>query len=77
MISSSECGWKPNDNRVWKDVVLVPTGSTVDILAEFTQPGELIAHRHIAEHLEAGMSFLFTVSQPVGNIDTKILSPLK
>lgn len=68
---------KPNDNLVWKDVVLVPAGSTVDILVEFTQAGEWIAHCHIAEHLEAGMSFIFSVTQSVGNIDTMTLSPLK
>ncbi len=53
---------KPNDNMVWKDTVLVPSGSTVDILVDFTNPGEWMIHCHIAEHLEAGMMASFTVS---------------
>ncbi len=52
---------KPSDNLVWKDTVLVPTGSTVDILVDFTNPGEWMFHCHIAEHLEAGMMASFTV----------------
>ena len=69
---------KPNDNLVWKDVVLVPTGSTVDILVQFTEPGEWVAHCHIAEHLEAGMMFSFTVNESQGGgFDTIQLSPLK
>ncbi len=69
---------KPNDNLVWKDVVLVPAGSTVDILMQFTEPGEWVAHCHIAEHLEAGMLFSFSVS-PSSTISpaTTLLSPLE
>ncbi|MEM3065094.1 MAG: multicopper oxidase family protein [Candidatus Nitrosotenuis sp.] len=68
----------PNDNLVWKDVVLVPTGSTVDILVQFTEPGEWVAHCHIAEHLEAGMMFSFTVNpSSLISPDTTLLSPLK
>ena len=52
---------KPNDNLVWKDTVLVPKGSTVDILVEFTNPGKWMMHCHIAEHLEAGMMGMFSV----------------
>ena len=44
-----------NDNLVWKDTVLVPQGSTVDILVDVTNPGQWMMHCHIAEHLEAGM----------------------
>jgi FtsP/CotA-like multicopper oxidase with cupredoxin domain len=29
---------KSSDNLVWKDTVLVPAGSTIDILVEFTNP---------------------------------------
>lgn len=68
---------KPNDNLGWKDVVLVPTGSTMDILVEFTQSGEWMAHCHIAEHLEAGMSFLFSVAQSDQDIAATSLPPLK
>ncbi len=53
---------KPNDNLVWKDTALVPSGSTVDILVHFTNPGKWVFHCHISEHLEAGMMSLFTVS---------------
>ena len=48
-------------NLVWKDTVLVPTGQTVDILLEVTNPGRWMAHCHIAEHHESGMMFSFTV----------------
>lgn len=52
---------KPNDNFVWKDTTLIPNGDTVEILVEMTNPGEWMAHCHIAEHLEAGMMFKFNV----------------
>ncbi len=45
----------------WKDTVLVPAGSVVDILVEMTNPGRWMMHCHIAEHLEAGMSTVVTV----------------
>jgi FtsP/CotA-like multicopper oxidase with cupredoxin domain len=48
-------------NLVWKDTVLVPSGQTVDILLNPTNPGEWMAHCHIAEHLEAGMMIKFKV----------------
>ena len=48
-------------NLVWKDTVLVPTGQTVDLLLDVTNPGRWMAHCHIAEHHEAGMMFSFTV----------------
>ena len=48
-------------NLVWKDTVLVPTGQTVDILLDVTNPGVWMAHCHIAEHHESGMMFRFTV----------------
>ncbi len=51
----------PNENLVWKDTVLLPTGTTTDILLEITNPGRWMAHCHISEHLEAGMRMLFTV----------------
>lgn len=46
---------------VWKDTVLVPNGQYVDILLDASNPGEWMAHCHIAEHLEAGMMFSFKV----------------
>ncbi|MEE8133013.1 MAG: multicopper oxidase domain-containing protein, partial [Nitrososphaerales archaeon] len=43
------------ENLVWKDTVLVPIGSYVEILLDITNPGEWMAHCHIAEHLTSGM----------------------
>jgi len=51
----------PNDNLVWKDTVMVGAGEIVDILVDMTNPGEWMAHCHIAEHLEDGMMFAFSV----------------
>jgi FtsP/CotA-like multicopper oxidase with cupredoxin domain len=51
----------PNQNMVWKDTVLLPTGSTTDILLELSNPGRWMVHCHIAEHLESGMKFVFDV----------------
>jgi FtsP/CotA-like multicopper oxidase with cupredoxin domain len=49
-------------NIVWKDTVLVPTGQTVDLLLEVTNPGLWMAHCHIAEHHESGMMLTFKVA---------------
>jgi FtsP/CotA-like multicopper oxidase with cupredoxin domain len=43
--------------------VLVRTGQTVDILFDVTNPGLWMAHCHIAEHMESGMMFSFTVAR--------------
>ncbi len=56
-------GGVPEQNRVWKDTVLLPTGTTTDILLEVTNPGRWMVHCHIAEHLEAGMKFVFDVEE--------------
>lgn len=53
----------PNENLAWKDTVLLPTGTTTDILLEITNPGRWMAHCHISEHLESGMRTLFTVTR--------------
>ena len=53
----------PNENLVWKDTAIVPVGSTVDFLVEMTNPGEWMAHCHIAEHLHSGMMFSFVVEE--------------
>jgi len=50
-------------NLVWKDTVLVRTGQTVDILFDVTEPGLWMAHCHIAEHMQSGMMFSFTVER--------------
>ncbi len=51
-----------NENLVWEDTVLVPAGSTMDILLEVSNPGEWMAHCHVAEHLGDGMMFSFKVA---------------
>jgi FtsP/CotA-like multicopper oxidase with cupredoxin domain len=50
-------------NLVWKDTVLVRTAQTVDILFDVTEPGLWMAHCHIAEHMQSGMMFSFTVAR--------------
>jgi len=52
---------KVNDNLQWKDTVLIPKGQTVDLLVDMSNPGEWMAHCHIAEHLHSGMMFDFKV----------------
>lgn len=49
------------ENLVWKDTVFIPSGETVDILLDTSNPGTWMAHCHIAEHLEAGMMLSFKV----------------
>lgn len=44
-----------NEHWAWKDSVMVPTNSTMDVLVEFSNEGDWMLHCHIAEHLEAGM----------------------
>src|SRR5262252_4675142 len=56
----------PEPNLVWKDTVLVRTGQTVDILFDVTNPGLWMAHCHIAEHMQSGMMFSFTVARAQG-----------
>ena len=51
----------PNNNLVWKDTVLLPAGSSTDILLELSNPGRWMVHCHIAEHLESGMKFVIDV----------------
>ena len=53
----------PQENRAWKDTVLVPVGETVELLLELSNPGEWMVHCHISEHLENGMMFVFDVEE--------------
>ena len=53
---------QPESNLVWKDTVLLRAGETVDILLYVTNPGLWMAHCHIAEHIESGMMFSFSVA---------------
>ena len=50
-----------NNNLAWKDTVLLPVGSTTDILLELSNPGRWMIHCHIAEHLESGMKTVIKV----------------
>ena len=52
-----------NANLQWKDTVLIPRGQTADILIDMSNPGEWMAHCHIAEHLESGMMLHFMVTE--------------
>jgi FtsP/CotA-like multicopper oxidase with cupredoxin domain len=54
---------EPEPNLVWKDTVLVRTGQVVDILFDVSNPGLWMAHCHIAEHMQSGMMFSFTVAR--------------
>jgi suppressor of ftsI len=53
---------KANPYLVWKDTAIIPVGSTVDLLVEFTNPGTWMLHCHIAEHVESGMMAPVVVS---------------
>jgi suppressor of ftsI len=53
----------PNENLVWKDTVLIPTGSTADLLFDMSNPGDWMFHCHIAEHLTNGMMGMFRVTK--------------
>lgn len=50
-----------NHNRVWQDTALIPKGDTVDMVVEMSNPGDWMAHCHIAEHAESGMMLPFSV----------------
>lgn len=51
----------PTENLVWKDTMLLPVGSSSEILLELTNPGDWMLHCHIAEHLAVGMATVFRV----------------
>lgn len=55
----------PAHERGWKDVVLVPSGQTVELIARFDQPAgddhPYMYHCHILEHEDNGMMGQFTV----------------
>ena len=52
-----------NTNLVWKDTMILPAGSTAEILLEVTNPGKWMVHCHIAEHIDSGMMFVFDVTK--------------
>jgi len=51
----------PTANLVWKDTVIIPVGSTVDLLIDASNPGNWMLHCHIAEHLGSGMATVLHV----------------
>jgi suppressor of ftsI len=51
----------PTANLVWKDTVIIPVGSTVDLLIDASNPGDWMLHCHIAEHLGSGMATVLHV----------------
>lgn len=53
----------PRTNFVWKDTAIVPTGSTLDLLVEMSNPGEWMLHCHILEHAGADMMMVFGVDE--------------
>jgi hypothetical protein len=53
----------PNENLVWKDTVLLPTGFVADVLIDVTNPGKWMLHCHVAEHIETGMRMVFEVNK--------------
>ena len=52
-------------NLVWRDTVLVPVGSTVDLLVEMSNPGTWMLNCQIPEHVGSGMAMTFSV-RPTG-----------
>jgi FtsP/CotA-like multicopper oxidase with cupredoxin domain len=53
------------DDLLIEDGKIAPfsPGQTVDILFDITNPGLWMAHCHIAEHMQSGMMFSFTVAR--------------
>ncbi len=51
----------PVEHPSWKDTVLVPVGSVVDLVVEMDNPGPWMLHCHISEHLESGMMAVIQV----------------
>ena len=53
-------------NLVWKDTVIIPVGSTVDLLIDASNPGAWMLHCHIAEHLGSDMMAVMHVDPDAG-----------
>jgi len=56
----------PAPNLAWKDTVVIPVGSTVDLLIDASNPGDWMLHCHIAEHLGSGMMTVLHVDPVSG-----------
>ncbi len=48
-------------NLVWRDTILVPVGTTVDLLVEMSNPGVWMLNCQIPEHMGAGMAITLRV----------------
>ena len=48
-------------NLAWRDTVIVPVGSTTDILVEMSNPGNWMLNCQIPEHLGSGMAITLQV----------------
>jgi FtsP/CotA-like multicopper oxidase with cupredoxin domain len=51
----------PTANMSWEDTVIIPVGSTVDLLIDASNPGAWLLHCHIAEHIASGMETVLHV----------------
>ncbi len=51
----------PTPNMSWEDTVIIPVGSTVDLLIDASNPGDWLLHCHIAEHVASGMETVLHV----------------
>lgn len=49
------------ENLVWRDTILIPVGSTIDLMVEMSNPGTWMFNCQIPEHMGSGMSMNFTV----------------
>jgi FtsP/CotA-like multicopper oxidase with cupredoxin domain len=58
----------PTGDLVWKDTVIIPVGSTVDVLIDASNPGAWMLHCHVAEHLGAGMMTVMHVDPGQGHV---------
>jgi FtsP/CotA-like multicopper oxidase with cupredoxin domain len=54
----------PTKNMSWEDTVIIPVGSTVDLLIDASNPGDWLMHCHIAEHIASGMELVMHVDPP-------------
>ena len=48
-------------NFVWRDTVILPVGSTIDLLVEMSNPGNWMLNCQIPEHLGSGMAITLQV----------------
>lgn len=56
----------PTENHSWEDTVIIPVGSTVDLLIDASNPGDWLLHCHISEHIASGMETVFHVDAVPG-----------